>query len=148
MLLLLLLGRTVRAQEQQLSASRPSLPDQGETEAVAVFIGKALDRPGVVWVRVRNCVQEHIAGELHLQRWKKGMLWGGEWRAVEPYRLHGGALMPVGAGLLIPPGEGSETPVPVSGQSVAPGRYRVCPQYRMSRQDQSQAVCSAEVSLP
>lgn len=150
LLVSVLLAHTVTAQEQEKlrSVVCPSLPDQGQTEAVAVFVAQALDAPGVVCLRVRNTLQVHIAGEIYFQRWEKGWFWGGQFRNVESYPRRGGALMPVGAALLLPPGEGIALPLPVSGQPAAPGRYRVCWRYRTPAQEQEQEVCSAEFDLP
>jgi hypothetical protein len=104
-----------------------------------------------VCVRVINQLHEQIDTKgVQLQKWEKGKLWGlwgRGFRNLEDKRLVGGAVYPVGAGLLMPPGI-ADSQLPISGQSVPPGIYRVCFSYRSSGGEKSQEICSEEFSLP
>lgn len=129
----------------------PAFPDRGPDNTVSLYVAKATDVPGVVCVRVINQLHEQIDWKgPQLQKWEKGTLgglWGQGFRNIEAKRLIGGAVFPVGAGLLMPPGV-ADTRLPVSGQPVPPGNYRVCLSYRSSGREETQEICSEPLSLP
>lgn len=129
----------------------PALPERGPDNTESLYIAKATDVPGIVCVRVINQLHEQIDWKgPQLQKWEKGTLWGllgRGFRNIETKRLIGGAVFPVGAGVLMPPGV-ADIRLPSSGQPVPPGTYRVCLQYRAAGWEKSQEVCSEPFSLP
>lgn len=137
--------------EQPSLPGCPMFPQQGQANTVSLYVVKATDALSVVCVRVINRLSEQIdTTGAQLQKWQEGKLgglWGRGFRKVKAQPLIGGAVFPVGAGLLMPPGV-ADIRLPSSGQPIPPGTYRVCLPYRAAGWEKSQEVCSEPFSLP
>lgn len=136
--------------EQTPPIGCPPLPERGPTNAVSVYVAKALDVPGVVCARVINGFSSPIASglpNLKLQKWQEGK--GGRRGEFHDFRDPGSAPFLVTANIMaMQPGVIINQRFPYSGQPAPPGRYRVCFGYLPAGQAESQQVCSEEFSLP
>jgi hypothetical protein len=136
----------------------PPLPAQGPAKMVSVYATEAMDRPGIVCVRVINGLDKAIYGGMvlgRLQQWEEGRWWRqGRFRDYQDFStLPDGSVVMVPSVLRgLPTGEPSDELLPLSGHPPPPGRYRVCASYQdqVSRHGGSSKheVCSEEFSLP
>ena len=135
----------------------PSLPARGPADTVAVYVAEAVERPGIVCVRIINGLNKAIYGGVilgRLQHWEDGWWWRqGRFRDYQDV-----SIRPDGTGIGIPSllrslgaGEPSDERLPLSGQPAPAGRYRVCASYQDWTAGYGEAsereTCSEEFTL-
>lgn len=118
----------------------PSLPDTGSACTVSVYVAKALDKPGLVCVRMFNGLSEMISYGLplgRLQQWEEGTWWRKEkFRDFQDVSTlpDGSRVMVPLVRLFLPAEERRDGNLPYSDLPAPPGRYRVCFDYSVARQ--------------
>jgi len=129
----------------------PRLPEHGVANKISLYVGKRLDAPGSVCVRVVNGLQglgadiRYGASAFWLQKWEDKE---GKFRGLEEPDLHGGLVAVPLIAYTLPGGEMLDERLPYSHQPAPAGRYRVRFRFRMPGQGVHQELYSEEFTLP